>query len=202
MRDRDPARPARRARGDASRARRREARPRGDGPARARIRREGRRSRDRGRAVPSAARRSSPAGEVAPPAGRARHGGRVLGRGKPRRQPSDPASLVDPLVGTGGDAGHTFPGAVVPFGMVQFSPVSATTPGPGGYRYDDPTVRGLRAHAAERRRVLEPRQRPDHAARAARSGSTRCRRRASRTSGRARRRAATACGSTPASTST
>src|SRR5687767_2370933 len=56
---------------------------------------------------------------------------------------SDPAALVDPLVGTGGDAGHTFPGAVVPFGMVQFSPVSATTASPGGYRYDDLTVRGF-----------------------------------------------------------
>lgn len=56
---------------------------------------------------------------------------------------ADPASFVDPLIGTGGDAGHTFPGAVVPFGMVQFSPVSARTPGPGGYRYDDTTVRGF-----------------------------------------------------------
>jgi len=55
----------------------------------------------------------------------------------------DPASLVNPLIGTGGDAGHTFPGAVVPFGMVQFSPVSAKTTSPGGYRYDDPTVRGF-----------------------------------------------------------
>jgi predicted alpha-1,2-mannosidase len=55
----------------------------------------------------------------------------------------EPAALVDPLVGTGGDAGHTFPGAVLPFGMVQFSPVSAKTVSPGGYRYDDPTVRGF-----------------------------------------------------------
>ena len=28
---------------------------------------------------------------------------------------------VDPFIGTGGD-GHTFPGAVAPFGMVQLSP--------------------------------------------------------------------------------
>jgi len=56
---------------------------------------------------------------------------------------NDAASFVNPLVGTGGDAGHTFPGAVVPFGMVQFSPVSAKTTSPGGYRYDDPTVRGF-----------------------------------------------------------
>jgi len=56
---------------------------------------------------------------------------------------TDPASFVNPFVGTGGDAGHTFPGAVLPFGMVQFSPVSARTPGPGGYRYDDPMIRGF-----------------------------------------------------------
>src|ERR671932_82646 len=37
-----------------------------------------------------------------------------------------PAGAVDPLIGTGrGRTGATFPGAVVPFGAVQFSPVSA-----------------------------------------------------------------------------
>ena len=61
----------------------------------------------------------------------------------PSAAATDPAALVNPLVGTGGDAGHTFPGAVVPFGMVQFSPVSSKTSSPGGYRYDDPTVRGF-----------------------------------------------------------
>lgn len=34
---------------------------------------------------------------------------------------SDPASLVNPMIGTGGH-GHTFPGAVVPNGMIQPSP--------------------------------------------------------------------------------
>ena len=34
---------------------------------------------------------------------------------------ADPANYVDPFIGTGGH-GHTFPGATVPFGMVQFSP--------------------------------------------------------------------------------
>ena len=34
---------------------------------------------------------------------------------------TDPAKYVDPFIGTGGH-GHTFPGATVPFGMVQFSP--------------------------------------------------------------------------------
>ena len=33
---------------------------------------------------------------------------------------------VDPMIGTGGE-GHTFPGAVAPFGMVQFSPDTDTT---------------------------------------------------------------------------
>ena len=33
---------------------------------------------------------------------------------------------VDPMIGTGGD-GHTFPGAVAPFGMVQFSPDTDAT---------------------------------------------------------------------------
>lgn len=33
----------------------------------------------------------------------------------------DPARWVDPFVGTR-DMGHTFPGATVPFGMVQLSP--------------------------------------------------------------------------------
>ena len=36
----------------------------------------------------------------------------------------DVTQWVDPFIGTGGD-GHTFPGAVVPFGMVQLSPDTA-----------------------------------------------------------------------------
>ena len=45
---------------------------------------------------------------------------------------------VDPFIGTGGH-GHTFPGAVVPFGMVQLSP---DNPSKGwdwtsGYNYSD-----------------------------------------------------------------
>src|SRR5512138_1067269 len=35
--------------------------------------------------------------------------------------PSDPLGSVDPRIGTGGH-GHTYPGATVPFGMVQLSP--------------------------------------------------------------------------------
>jgi predicted alpha-1,2-mannosidase len=60
---------------------------------------------------------------------------------------SDPARYVDPLIGTAA-GGNVFPGAVVPFGMVQWSP--ETTRGdhtrvaaPGGYAYDVPRVRGF-----------------------------------------------------------
>lgn len=56
---------------------------------------------------------------------------------------------VDPFIGTGGD-GHTFPGAVAPFGMVQLSPDTDTRckirecyPHAAGYRYDDPTIQGF-----------------------------------------------------------
>ncbi|WP_240922185.1 GH92 family glycosyl hydrolase [Oleiagrimonas sp. C23AA] len=57
-------------------------------------------------------------------------------------------SQVDPMVGTGGD-GHTFPGATVPFGMIQLSPDTAMPDfkhaykWAAGYRYDDPTIRGF-----------------------------------------------------------
>lgn len=57
------------------------------------------------------------------------------------RAAGDPARLVDPLIGTGGN-GHTFPGAAVPFGMVQFSPVTSQRE-PGGYRYGDRRIRGF-----------------------------------------------------------
>jgi predicted alpha-1,2-mannosidase len=55
---------------------------------------------------------------------------------------------VDPFIGTGGE-GHTFPGAVVPFGMVQLSPDTRIQPrnkGYGwaaGYRHDDTTIVGF-----------------------------------------------------------
>jgi len=59
----------------------------------------------------------------------------------------DLADEVDPLIGTA-NGGNTFPGAVVPFGMVQWSP--ETTRGdatraaaPGGYAYDARRVRGF-----------------------------------------------------------
>ena len=56
---------------------------------------------------------------------------------------------VDPFIGTGGE-GHTYPGATVPFGMVQLSPDTDTScvlrdcyPHAAGYRYDDPTIVGF-----------------------------------------------------------
>ncbi|MFJ9455308.1 GH92 family glycosyl hydrolase [Kitasatospora sp. NPDC101447] len=63
----------------------------------------------------------------------------------------DPAGYVDPYVGTradapdrghGGGAGNTFPGASAPFGMMQWSPDTATYQH-GGYAYDDPRLSGL-----------------------------------------------------------
>ena len=48
------------------------------------------------------------------------------------------AQYVNPFIGTGGH-GHTFPGAVMPFGMVQLSPdtrTDASWDGCGGYYYN------------------------------------------------------------------
>ena len=71
---------------------------------------------------------------------------------------SDPTALtdvgaravasVDPFIGTGGE-GHTFPGAVVPFGMVQLSPDTRIQPRnkaygwAAGYRHDDTSIVGF-----------------------------------------------------------
>ncbi len=60
---------------------------------------------------------------------------------------TDPTGYVDPLVGTA-NGGNTFPGAVMPFGMVAFSPevpLSDTRRGaaPGGYQYDARRIRGF-----------------------------------------------------------
>jgi predicted alpha-1,2-mannosidase len=47
--------------------------------------------------------------------------------------PADPAALVQPLAGTT-NGGGTFPGASLPFGMVQYSPDTPDAEG-GGYEY-------------------------------------------------------------------
>src|SRR5919199_4274031 len=55
------------------------------------------------------------------------------------RAAADPARYVNTFVGTDDD-GNTFPGATVPFGMVQWSPDTTAT---GWYKYRDSKVRGF-----------------------------------------------------------
>lgn len=53
--------------------------------------------------------------------------------------------FVNPMIGTGGH-GHTYPGATVPFGMVQLSPdtrVDGSWDGCSGYHYSDTTIFGF-----------------------------------------------------------
>ena len=52
---------------------------------------------------------------------------------------SELTRLVNPFVGTDND-GNTFPGATVPFGMVQLSPDTTST---GWYKYQDTKIRGF-----------------------------------------------------------
>jgi len=52
---------------------------------------------------------------------------------------------VNPMIGTGGH-GHTFPGATVPFGMVQLSPdtrIDGSWDGCSGYHFDDSIIYGF-----------------------------------------------------------
>jgi predicted alpha-1,2-mannosidase len=58
--------------------------------------------------------------------------------------PLDPLVLVNPFVGTAAH-GHTYPGATVPFGMVQASPDTRdeTWDGCSGYHYSDTSVMGF-----------------------------------------------------------
>lgn len=61
-----------------------------------------------------------------------------------QKKKNDYAALVNPFIGTGGH-GHTFPGAVVPFGMVQLSPDTRLTgwDGCSGYHFTDTVVYGF-----------------------------------------------------------
>ena len=55
------------------------------------------------------------------------------------------SNYVNPFIGTGGH-GHTFPGATVPFGMVQLSPdtrVDGSWDGCSGYHYSDSFIYGF-----------------------------------------------------------
>lgn len=57
----------------------------------------------------------------------------------------DPVKWVDPMTGTGG-VGHTYPGATVPYGMVQVSPDTrrdASWEGCSGYYYPDSLIFGF-----------------------------------------------------------
>ena len=55
-----------------------------------------------------------------------------------------PVSYVDPFIGTG-EHGHTFPGATLPFGMVQPSPDTGIRGWDwcSGYHYSDTTIMGF-----------------------------------------------------------
>ncbi|MGB0524728.1 MAG: GH92 family glycosyl hydrolase [Flammeovirgaceae bacterium] len=57
---------------------------------------------------------------------------------------NDPYELVNPFIGTGGH-GHTYPGATMPFGMVQLSPDTRLTgwDGCSGYHYTDSIIYGF-----------------------------------------------------------
>ncbi|MET7283274.1 GH92 family glycosyl hydrolase [Kribbella sp. NPDC005582] len=66
-------------------------------------------------------------------------------------QVSDPAQYVNPLVGTkdggpdfgdGGGRANTYPGAVAPFGMLQWSPDTVTST-QSGYAYADNQIKGF-----------------------------------------------------------
>src|SRR5688500_11677223 len=56
----------------------------------------------------------------------------------------DASSFVNPMIGTGGN-GHVFPGATVPFGMVQLSPDQRTTGWAycSGYNYAENKILGF-----------------------------------------------------------
>jgi predicted alpha-1,2-mannosidase len=60
-------------------------------------------------------------------------------------QAQDYAKHVNPFIGTGGH-GHTFPGATVPYGMVQLSPdtrIDGSWDGCSGYHYSDNVIYGF-----------------------------------------------------------
>ncbi|WP_370176472.1 GH92 family glycosyl hydrolase [Leeuwenhoekiella palythoae] len=66
---------------------------------------------------------------------------------EPQTEPETDLNLtaqVDPFIGTGGH-GHTYPGATVPFGMVQVSPDNGTNGWDwcSGYHYSDSIVSGF-----------------------------------------------------------
>lgn len=70
--------------------------------------------------------------------------------GYSQRPVTGPAAFVNPFIGTGavngGLSGNNYPGATVPFGMVQLSPDTREAPDWGtasGYDYNDKTIAGF-----------------------------------------------------------
>lgn len=64
---------------------------------------------------------------------------------EPIQLASSNAQFVNPFIGTGGH-GHTYPGATVPFGMVQLSPdtrIDGSWDGCSGYHYSDSVIYGF-----------------------------------------------------------
>lgn len=72
----------------------------------------------------------------------------TLGGCQSDKESGEPVSYVDPFIGTGGH-GHTYPGATVPFGMVQLSPQTRLDgwDGCSGYHFSDSIIYGF-AHTA------------------------------------------------------
>lgn len=64
--------------------------------------------------------------------------------GAPATASEDPATYVNPFIGTGGH-GHTFPGPTLPFGMVQLSPDTRLSgwDGCSGYHFTDSIIYGF-----------------------------------------------------------
>jgi predicted alpha-1,2-mannosidase len=63
------------------------------------------------------------------------------------QQEAAPADVVNPLIGSS-NGGNTYPGAVVPFGMLQWSPENTRgkhtrTASPSGYQFDAKRIRGF-----------------------------------------------------------
>ncbi len=61
---------------------------------------------------------------------------------RPAALVTSPASLVNPFIGTS-HAADDFPGADLPFGMVQWSPDTPSRPDGGGYEYNDSSITGF-----------------------------------------------------------
>ena len=73
--------------------------------------------------------------------------------------PTGPADYVNTFVGTAGrDMGNTYPGAALPFGMIQWSPETTTgfIKHDGSYFYGDDGYSRIQPHSLERPRL------PDH----------------------------------------